>query len=107
MNIQNKQKVTVGMLLFWRTLITAGVAAILWLQSTFLSKESFKQWEIGQIELRNTVMRNLDGRFDSVQIQLNRIENKLERLPPRRADLNPSDMRAFGKSWQLNTNLHD
>jgi len=97
MTSPSKQKVTVGMLLFWRAIITAGIIALLWLQSTFMSKESFKAWETGHNELRDNILRNMDDRFSDIKQSLNRIETKVERISgPRRAEFSPFPINIWG-----------
>jgi hypothetical protein len=107
MTTPNRQKVTIGMLLFWRSLITVGVGAILWLQSTFVSKESFRTWEIGHDVLRDNILKNIDDRFSDIKQSLNRIETKVERIqmgPPRRADASSKPTEFLGKPFNLGTN---
>jgi hypothetical protein len=103
-----RNNVTIGMLVFYRSIVISGIATILWLMNTFVSKESFKQWESSNVRLREEVQRNIDGRFDSVQIQLNRIEAKIERIPAqRRADISPRAMEFMGKPFNIYTNLYE
>jgi hypothetical protein len=81
MGTKGSERLSMGMVVLFRLGLTAGIGALLYLHTTYMSKEAFSQWEKSHIELRNTMMRNIDGRFDSMQIQLNRIESKVERKP--------------------------
>lgn len=96
---------SLGMLTLFRLGVITGISVLIYMHTTYMSKESFRDWETSYNKLQNSIANGIDARFDSIQNQLNRIESKVDtRLPPRRAE---NQVPGTVKQLAIITNLYE